>query len=218
MNKNHMSKNNLYKNHMNKNIKNTVFNCSVKVEDTYFYISLDKNFFESVPWPVALHNHASYEVHIIKTGEYKFYIDNIYGEEIILRSGNCCIIGPNIYHSKGNALHEGSCRYIFRFECYPSSGKVSKIVQCLNIINKFYLLKSCIKEIKLIEEIISEFENRQIGYMTAINNLFSQLILTLLRNISGKREFSDSEDKDIRFKTMSDDRTTTIDGFFVFCK
>jgi AraC-like DNA-binding protein len=193
--------------------KSIIFNCSVKVENIWFYISLDKNFFESVAWPVSLHNHAAYEVHIIKNGEYIFHID---GREIALSSGSCCIIGPNVYHSKGNALSEGSCRYIFKFECFHNNsedlgkGEELDIIECINMIDRVYLLASCKKEINLVEDIISEFKSRQIGYVTSINNLFSQLILTILRNVSGHRKSAG----DTKLRSMDENRTTAIDGFF----
>lgn len=189
--------------------KSIIFNCSVKVENIRFYISLDKSFFEQKQLPVVLHNHAAYEVHIIKHGKFLFHIDN---REIVLSSGNCCIVGPNVYHSKGNILEEGSCRYIFKFEYSYNKPEESEIIECINIINKIYILENTTKEIGLVEEIISEFEGKQIGYFTNINNLFSQLILTILRNISGNKK-SSSESK---IKSVDENRAIAIDGFFAF--
>jgi AraC-type DNA-binding domain-containing proteins len=179
----------------------------VDLENVRFNVILDKGFFEHVKRPVCLHNHAAYEIHIIKSGEYGYSID---GLEIKLSSGNCCIIGPNVYHSKGFAMSEGSFRYCFKFEWSNENGKGSEIIEILNMMNKVCILENCAKEVELIGSIASEFQNKQIGYMIGIHNLFSQLMLTILRDISGNRESVQMP----LFKNKEENRTDIIDVFF----
>ena len=185
----------------------TIFNCTVKVENAWFYISLDKSFFAPAAGPVVLHNHSAYEVHIIKQGGFAFRID---GREIALHSGDCCIIGPNVYHSKGTALSADSAKYCFKFEYSCNNREASEIDECIKIIHHVCIFQDGSEEMGLVEALRSEFQNRQVGYMTSIHNLFSQLMLTILRDISGHRKSASSP----QTGSTGENRDMTIDGFF----
>jgi AraC-like DNA-binding protein len=188
---------------MNKNI---LFNCTIKIEDVWFHLSLDKSFFESSAFSVSLHNHADYEVHIIESGTFAFQID---GREYILRSGNCLLIGPNVYHSKGNALTEDSRRHSFKFECSANEAS-SEIMGCINKINGICLLENAANEISMVDALITAFQTRQTGYRTYIDNLFAQLILAILRDVSGHTPCVEPG----QLTSCEENRSAVIDEFF----
>jgi len=190
---------------MNRSI---LFNCTVKLEEVHFHISLDKSFFGAVSCSVPLHNHADYEIHVIKNGRYAFQID---GREYVLGDGNCVIIGPNVYHSIGNALSEGAHRYCFKFECSAAADEPSEIMECVEAIKKICLFENCTKEIDMVESLIAEFQTRQIGYISCISSLFSQLLLTILRDVSGHRISVGNA----RLSSEEENRSVAIDEFFV---
>ncbi len=189
---------------MNKSI---LFNCTVKIENVWFHISVDKSFFESVAHSVSLHNHADYEVHIIETGDFAFQID---GQELVLHSGNCLLIGPKVYHSKGNALSPTARRHSLKFEYYANSGETSEVRECVEKMKSVCLLENGEKEISLVESLIAEFQTRQTGYKTGIDNLFSLLLLTLLRDISGHQPSAGAD----QLTSTEENRSVDIDEFF----
>ncbi len=187
--------------------KSILFNCTIKIEEAWFHITLDKSFFESADYSVSLHNHADYEVHIIENGEYAFQID---GRDHVLRTGNCLVIGPNVYHSKGNALTPGSRRHCFKFDCSVNAGKNPELLECMKRISGIFLLDNAPGEILLVHALLTEFETRQTGYRTYINSLFTQLLLTLLRDISGHAVSMVQE----QLGSTEENRSAAIDEFF----
>ena len=193
--------------------QSSLYVCKVKIENTGFTISLDASFFQSFSKPIALHNHAAYEVHVIKCGSFVFNID---GREITLDDGISCIIGPGVYHSKGNALTENARRFIFKFEYASKNGKMSEIEACLNRIGPFCLIRNCGGEVSLAESLIAEIENKPLGYATNVDNLASQLMLAVLRDVAGPAGAAVISPRRtaLRPTDFDDNRAAAIDGFF----
>ncbi|HBP39106.1 MAG TPA: hypothetical protein DD640_10290 [Clostridiales bacterium] len=193
--------------------QNSLYVCKVKIENIGFTISLDASFFQSVSRPIALHNHAAYEVHVIKCGSYVFNID---GREITLDDGGSCIIGPGVYHSKGNALTGNARRFIFKFEYAGKNGKTSEIAVCLNRIGPFCLFRNSGGEVSLAEALIAEIQNKPLGYATNVDNLASQLMLAVLRDVAGLAGAAAILPRRpaVRPTDFDDNRAAAIDGFF----
>lgn len=183
-----------------------LYNGIATVGDMRFTVSIDRSFFEAVPWPVTLHNHAFYEVHIVKQGACIFEID---GRELILEGGSYCIIGPTVYHARGNALTENTRRYCFKFEAVASAG-APETAFCLPKAGFFRVFDHCARQTQLVEELIVELQDQRPYFTTGANSLLSLLILSIFRDLSDE-PMGESRYKNV---TIDENRAVAIDEFF----
>ena len=181
------------------------FNFEVDIQDALLSVYLNKSFFGS--WTVSFHNHAVYEVHLIKSGEHLFNIDH---KEITLHAGSCCIISPHVYHSIMNVSDEGTARCSFRFSVEQKNGISSEILNCFNQINRYSIFDNNIDQIHLVDRIISEFEENKLGYAAVVNSYFVQLMIGILRKVY---QIKQCEGKSLLNSTQ-ENREAFIDGFF----
>lgn len=71
---------------------------NVNIGDLLFNIIIDSSFFCSDDdFSFPCHNHSAFEVHFIEKGTGELMIDQ---KIIPLTNGICCLIAPNIFHTK----------------------------------------------------------------------------------------------------------------------
>lgn len=145
-----------------------MYNCEVEIEGVMFKVSFDNGSFSLPKGPVSLHNHGAYEAHVIENGEFAFRID---GRDIILQKGKCCVISPDSYRLKTNALTPGSCKYCFKFEYVCNKKGSSGICEGLEKINDVSTYGNCTNEIGLLKRLKSEIGDTRLGHRTNIKNL-----------------------------------------------
>ncbi len=184
-----------------------LYNCEVEIEDALFKVSFDKGLFALSKSPVSLHNHGAYEVHVIEAGQFAFRIN---GSETVLGPGQCCVICPDVYHSKGNALAADAVKYCFKFEYVQSESDAPQIWEYLKNIDGICIYENCEGEIGLLKNLRVEMRDRGIGYRTSINSLASRLLVCIMRNICGSEKTNQDKSTD----GMDENRSAVIDAFF----
>lgn len=158
--------------------KRIIYECSVKIDGSDFSLLLDDNYCgHSIP--SFIHDHPVFEAHFIQTGRYTVQIDH---ENMELGSDTGCIIKPNVYHSVSPQEHD-TIKYCFKFYSLSQSDLLSQIMKSQKWEDGVLIYDQISKEIRYMNEILYEFEHRDIGYQVSIDNLFSQLLITIFRKI-----------------------------------
>lgn len=190
-----------------------IYTCEVDIEDALFKISFDEVFYSSPSKPVLLHNHNAYEVHIIEHGEFIFDINSM---QVTVSDGDCCVIKPNTYHSKGNTKSDNARKYCFKFEYFTNtnnsfdkSRKTNKF-DFLRMSEDVFVSGNCSKSINILKDIKSEMDDLYIGYQTNLKNLSSLLLIDILRGMCCKK----ISDNNYRHSNLEDSRHAVIDSFF----
>lgn len=69
---------------------------TLQIENLSLAITIGNGVFPKTVKPTPLHNHPVFELHAILDGE--LFLDIQGGERIHLRSGDICLLAPNVYH------------------------------------------------------------------------------------------------------------------------
>ena len=160
------------------------------------------------------HNHSSYEIHFIVSGEGKLLINN---NEIELYPNSYFIIGPEIYHSIWQDDKNPILKFHIKFSYTTMKDsdvlipeiEVSGIKEILSKIG-FAYLNDTLNSVLLIQEIRYELTNKAIGYYTRIQCLFTQIMIHLFRELSNEKEKAYL----IPQKSKNDQRSMIIESFF----
>ena len=126
-----------------------------------------------------IHDHPVFEAHFILNGQYVLQAND---QKIILGSNTGCIIKPNVFHSI-LPMDPVTIKFCFKFFIVKPSPLLSHIMKSRKWEKGIFIYDQTTKEIEYLNEILMEFEHRDIGYKTSIENLFSQLLLTITRKI-----------------------------------
>ena len=177
----------------------------LEIEGCRFRMVLDQSFFWPQPQGIRLHNHASYEVHIVEAGHYHYRID---GQELRLSAGEFCLIAPNTHHGKGAAV-QGAREYALKFEWVDNG-------QDLELCRRLRSFRGCItgaygpEVLEYAQAAAREFHGRGLGRDARIDAYLSLLLTQLLRCA-----FEDVSSGD---ESLPEDETLTtrVDVFFAF--
>ncbi|HBN84174.1 MAG TPA: hypothetical protein DDZ89_10045 [Clostridiales bacterium] len=158
--------------------KRIIYECSVKIDDLDFSVLLDDNYCgHSIP--SSIHDHPAFEAHFVQTGQYTLQIDR---GKLQLSGGTGCVIKPSIYHSVFPE-EQDTVKYCFKFYSFSQSTLLSQIMKSEKWKDGIFIYDQISDEMRMMQQILYEFEHRAIGYQMSIDNLFSQLLLTVIRKI-----------------------------------
>lgn len=157
---------------------------------------------ETNVWESGRHNHASYEVHIILSGQCSLSINN---EELTLQSGQGILIAPEAFHGP-NSVKQPFCRLSAAF--FPDETQLFQLIPGQGTFLQF----SADNEIKdLCAAIFAEIKKEDsLFHKELLANQFSQLMLRVFRTI--KETTADPRSVFSHPKQLED--MTVIDGFF----
>ena len=184
-----------------------IFNSSAHISGCRFDISIDKSYFDPVEISAMIHNHADYEVHMIKKGIYSFEINS---DRIMLDEGSILVISPNSYHNTATPTNDHSIDYCFRFDhsCFEKGG--GSLSEAMKGIGRTLVLHGCEHAIGLADEIFFEYKRKQLDYHKCMDHLIYMIILYILRRIIDKASQDGPDDP----RLVYENRTSAIDEFF----
>ena len=158
---------------------------------------------ETTTWEIGRHNHASYELHIILSGQCSLSINNT---ELVLQTGQGVLIAPEVFHGP-DSVTQPFCRLSASF--FPDETQLFQLLPAQGAFLQFSIDKS-VKN--LCAEIFAEIKKEDcLFHKELLSNQFAQLMLRVFRTI--KETSSDSRGMISHPKQLED--MTVIDGFFV---
>ena len=157
---------------------------------------------EITSWQIGRHNHASYELHIILSGQCSLFIHNT---ELLLQTGQGILIAPGVFHTP-NSVTQPFCRLSVSF--FPDQEQLS---QALPAQNTFLLFSADNTIQELCAAIYAELkEDGRLFHKELLSNQFAQLMLRVFRTT---KEASLTPRTAIFHPKQIDDMTV-IDAFF----
>lgn len=154
-------------------------------------------------WRTGRHNHASYELHIILSGQCSVFINNA---EITLQAGQGILIAPEVFHAP-KSVTQPFCRLSATF--FPDEAQLFQLLPRQG----GFLLFSADRAVKdLCSAIFAEIKQEDgLFHKELLANQFGQLMLRILRTI---KETSPDPRATISHPKQLEDMTI-IDRFFV---
>jgi len=185
-----------------------IFNSSALISGCRFDISMDESYFYPVEPSAMIHNHADYELHMIKSGNYSFEINS---NPVRLGEGSILLISPNSYHNTAAPDNDRSKDYCFRFDHSCHEKEKCVFSTAMEGINGALVLDGCGYAIGLAEEVFLEYKRKQLDYQKCMDHLIYMIMLYILRRIVDK--VPQKEGSDVQHHA-DENRTTAIDVFF----
>lgn len=195
-------------------------NIKVKVGKLQFDFLLNDNFFPSVcSYSQEKHNHLAYEIQLIISGRGKLILGE---EEYPLEGGSVHIIGPTKFHAVQLDATDPINRITLRFTFHETNDAepimlhtesdlfrkvLSSISYCKLSDAPFFAKIS-----NLLEDIRHELEAPTFGSHTCVNNLFSQVVALIAREIQS--DYSKTTGYSFPSKVKDGMRSSIIDLFF----
>lgn len=154
-------------------------------------------------WETGRHNHASYELHIILSGQCSLFINNA---ELTLQAGQGIVIAPDVFHAP-NSVDQPFSRLSLSF--VPDEEQLEKLIPGQGA----FLLFSADEAIEnLCTEIFAETKKGDsLFHKELLTNQFAQLMLRVFRTI---QETSSQSKAVISYPKQIEDMAV-IDSFFV---
>lgn len=154
-------------------------------------------------WQTGRHNHASYELHIISSGQCRLFINNM---ELTLQAGQGILIAPEVFHAP-QCVTQPFSRLSATFR--PDGTRFSQLIPS----EGNFLLFSADESIKnLCSEIYKEIKKEDsLFHKEMLANQFAQLMLRVFRTIKETK----SDPREMSFKPKQLEDATIIDMFFV---
>lgn len=161
------------------------------------------------------HRHATFEFHSITKGTGRIITDNASYE---VTPGCFYIVKAGIYHMQEGSISDPVARNSFKFEfdignkasIEYSQYEIRKFVYILSNI-QFYFSRNLASIKNILNEIQTELENKNFGYYTKVQQLFSILFISIIRDIAGQADFSSGTE--LR-EILPESRIIIIDRFF----
>jgi AraC-like DNA-binding protein len=145
----------------------------------------------------VLHNHSRYELHALINGSARLEFED--RPSILVNSGDCWIIPPQIYHLR--RIHSGSASYFVMYiRCSTGAPLQLKDV---------YRLQCAPELIHLLQSLANEYKSRKLGADNAIQSLCSLLVVTLLRELAAPKK-----QHILPSKVLSQQRDDLMDNYF----
>ncbi len=146
------------------------------------------------------HSHNFFQIYFINKGSMLHIINN---QEVILQQGDIFLVAPNMFHKVSNASN-GELQFTainyekdFLYEAQMSKGFLPAFINSIAISDKVQALprvllenKSLFFTLSTIEEMMSEFEQQEPGYIAYIRGLLTRLIVVMARNYTKTTEHS----------------------------
>ena len=187
--------------------------CEVRLEPFVFSVSTDDYFFTSPPGtrPIV-HNHASFEFQYIFEGTGSIKINE---KTIYYQPGTFFLVPPFAYHcDTSRNIKKYMFQFVYRKYDTLKAGFVSDEAQKIEtaIIDKTEQAIIDTQGIgSLIEQLHNEASRKMTGHQFYINNIFSNIILCMIRAFVEEKADDESKDTGV----LSDDkRREDIDVFF----
>lgn len=157
---------------------------------------------EITSWQIGRHNHASYELHIILSGQCNLFMNST---ELTLQAGQGILIAPGVFHTP-NSVMQPFCRLSVAF--FPDEEQLHQVFPSQDT----FLLFSVDKTIQeLCAAIFAELkEGERFFHKELLSNQFAQLMLRVFRTT---REASLAPRAEFPRPKQLDDMTV-IDTFF----
>ena len=154
-------------------------------------------------WETGRHNHASYELHIILSGQCSLFVNNT---ELTLQAGQGIVIAPEVFHGP-NAVTQPFCRFSLSF--FPDEARLSRLIPG----REAFLLFSADEAVKsLCAGILGEIQEKdRLFHKEVLASQFAQLMLRVFRTV---KEHS-SEPRAVISHPKQLEDMTVIDAFFV---
>lgn len=158
---------------------------------------------ETTVWETGRHNHASYELHIILSGQCSLFINNT---ELTLQTSQGILIAPDVFHAP-SFVTQPFCRLSATF--FPDEAQLFQLLPRQG----GFLLFSADRAVKdLCSAIFAEIKQEDsLFHKELLSNQFAQLMLQVFRTI--KETTSDPRTTITHPKQLED--MTIIDRFFV---
>jgi len=130
---------------------------------------------ESTVWKTGRHNHASYELHIILTGQCSLFINST---EITLKAGQGILIAPEVFHAPGSVT-QPFCRLSATF--FPNEAQLLRLIPGKE---SFLLFPVDDAAQNLCAAIFAEAKKEDcLFHKELLSNLFAQLMLRVFRSV-----------------------------------
>lgn len=145
-------------------------------------------------WEIGRHNHASYELHIIVSGQCTLSINNT---ELVLQAGQGILIAPEVFHAP-SSVTQPFCRFSATF--YPDEAALFHLIPVRGSFLSFFVDEATNA---LCAAIFEELKKRDsLFHKELLSTQFAQLMLQLFRTIkettptaqtagSGAKQFED---------------------------
>jgi AraC-like DNA-binding protein len=182
--------------------KRTAFFRQIRIENCLFTVTIDYNFFSTTPTPTKIHCHAAYELHFVQTGHMIYRIDS---EDIDIAPGQCCIVCPNVYHSKAIATNNQG----YRLKMTLDEGTAAVLSRALPWRNGYCLLSVSPSIFQLLQNIAVEFTSMNWGKDERLHAHLTLMIMELFGNAI-RSAIADTPAS----APVEDDYATKIDEFF----
>ncbi len=154
-------------------------------------------------WEIGRHNHASYELHIILSGQCSLSVNDT---EILLKAGQGILISPKVFHAPAS-VQQPFRRLSASF--FPDEAQLLGMIPAQG---SFLLFSTDDATNSLCDTIISEAKKKTAPFhKELLANQFSLLMLQLFRAIKENTPPKESVSKPQQAEDM-----TIIDKFFVY--
>lgn len=153
-------------------------------------------------WKTGRHNHASYELHIILSGQCSLFINNA---ELTLQAGQGIVIAPDVFHAP-DSVTQPFCRFSLSF--VPDETLLFREIPALN---SFFLFSADEALRNLCSEIFEETrKGDSIFHKELLSNQLAQVMLRVFRTM--RENASDIQSAVPHPKQFED--MAIIDNFF----
>lgn len=178
-----------------------------------FLVTLDTPFLNpSSNRVIERHNHIAFEFVYILEGSCATSTDT---ESHKLSAGQFSLTGPGVYHDQNSSDEIKKISFSIEHtrqhtkQNYFPEQEDEQVLKVLNSIELFVGTDDG-TIIGLIHEIQEELSSKRFGYYSALQSLLSEMIIALIRNISGDT----SQTYDTPKRLSYDSRSTAIEKFF----
>lgn len=189
----------------------------VRIGNILFNIILDLSFVgKRIAWAKSSHTHAFYELHFITGGSGEFYHTE---GRVHFKAGDIIIISPGIYHFQieNEPVNKLCMSFSFRISKsqtgFHTADNMNRFINILNDISCICIPDkyNCVELIKMIN---NEFMNKNIGYRSFTQALFSMIIINIIRGISNDSHCVYQSAEPVRDMNNVYKRSEMIDAFF----
>ena len=183
-------------------IKRTAFFRQIRIESCLFTVTIDYNFFSTTTAQTKIHCHAAYELHFVHTGRLIYRIDS---EDVDIEPGHCCIICPNVYHSKTISTDNQGYRLKMTFD----EGTAAILSRALPWQNGHCLLAVSPSIFRFLQSIAVEYTSMNWGKDERLHAHLTLMIMELFGNTIRAATANTPVSTPVE-----DDYATKIDDFF----
>lgn len=184
-----------------------IHNSFFDIETFWLRFSFGKN----TAWNLREHHHSFYELHIALSGKATYHINS---KEIILTDGTFLLIPPNVNHQIVD-ISDDFVKFAFSFELHNNDSFRSLLIRK---IGTHFFDTTPPFAYTLVENILTNILNEEIGYRAMIENNIVNLLLALFQkkfkfSYCTKQEVSTDSYLDMRVKTALlyiDDNITDV--------